>query len=136
MRRSDHEEVPSAESLARKSRFFPHFRVLQLTPAVRCIQGLVTTTWAIVMTLMGVVQSYGGLLAARLALGVAEAGLFPVSDRKYRQGRRHDLTAGLFLGRHSVPLELVPSSPLAIPCRLFLRCRYSCGSFQWVRLGW
>ncbi|KWU42671.1 MFS general substrate transporter [Rhodotorula sp. JG-1b] len=39
--------------------------------------GLVTTTWAIVMTLMGVVQSYGGLLAARLALGVAEAGLFP-----------------------------------------------------------
>lgn len=38
-----------------------------------------TTTWAIVMTLMGVVQSYGGLLAARLALGVAEAGLFPVS---------------------------------------------------------
>ncbi|GAA5882153.1 hypothetical protein JCM3774_002944 [Rhodotorula dairenensis] len=39
--------------------------------------GLVTTTWAIVMTLMGVVQNYGGLLAARLALGVAEAGLFP-----------------------------------------------------------
>ncbi|GAA5988437.1 hypothetical protein JCM10908_003565 [Rhodotorula pacifica] len=39
--------------------------------------GLVTTTWAIVMTLMGVVQSYGGLLAARLALGIAEAGLFP-----------------------------------------------------------
>ena len=45
------------------------------------IQGLVTTTWAIVMTLMGVVQSYGGLLAARLALGVAEAGLFPVRCR-------------------------------------------------------
>lgn len=27
------------------------------------------------MTLMGVVQSFGGLLAARLALGIAEAGL-------------------------------------------------------------
>ncbi|GAA5913374.1 hypothetical protein JCM8208_004745 [Rhodotorula glutinis] len=39
--------------------------------------GLVTTTWAIVMTLMGVVQNFGGLLACRLALGVAEAGLFP-----------------------------------------------------------
>ncbi|GAA5946567.1 hypothetical protein JCM3775_002142 [Rhodotorula graminis] len=39
--------------------------------------GLVTTVWAIVMTLMGVVTSFGGLLAARLALGVAEAGLFP-----------------------------------------------------------
>lgn len=34
--------------------------------------GLVTTVWAIVMTLMGVVKSYGGLLAARLALGIAE----------------------------------------------------------------
>ncbi|GAA6016044.1 hypothetical protein JCM8202_005391 [Rhodotorula sphaerocarpa] len=39
--------------------------------------GLVTTVWAIVMTLMGVVKSYGGLLAARLALGIAESGLFP-----------------------------------------------------------
>lgn len=33
--------------------------------------------WGIVMTLMGVVQSYGGLLAARFFLGVAEAGFFP-----------------------------------------------------------
>jgi sugar phosphate permease len=39
--------------------------------------GLVTTTWAVVMTCMGVVQSFGGLLAARLCLGIAEAGLFP-----------------------------------------------------------
>jgi hypothetical protein len=29
------------------------------------------------MTLMGIVQSYKGLLAARFFLGVAEAGLFP-----------------------------------------------------------
>jgi hypothetical protein len=29
------------------------------------------------MTLMGIVQNYHGLLAARLFLGVAEAGLFP-----------------------------------------------------------
>lgn len=29
------------------------------------------------MTLMGVVQSYGGLIACRLALGIAESGLFP-----------------------------------------------------------
>ena len=33
--------------------------------------------WGIVMTLMGVVQSYGGLLAARFFLGIAEAGFFP-----------------------------------------------------------
>lgn len=29
------------------------------------------------MTLMGIVQSYRGLLVARIFLGVAEAGLFP-----------------------------------------------------------
>ena len=29
------------------------------------------------MTLMGIVQSFNGLLSARLFLGVAEAGLFP-----------------------------------------------------------
>ena len=33
--------------------------------------------WGIVMTLMGVVQSYGGLLAARFFLGITEAGFFP-----------------------------------------------------------
>jgi hypothetical protein len=33
--------------------------------------------WGIVMTLMGIVQSYEGLLIARIFLGVTEAGLFP-----------------------------------------------------------
>ena len=33
--------------------------------------------WGIVMTLMGLVNSYGGLLACRLVLGAAESGLFP-----------------------------------------------------------
>ena len=32
------------------------------------------------MTLMGIVQGYGGLLAARFFLGVAEAGLFPAAS--------------------------------------------------------
>ncbi|GAA5969811.1 hypothetical protein JCM3765_002193 [Sporobolomyces pararoseus] len=39
--------------------------------------GGITIVWGIVMTLMGVVTSFGGLIAARLALGIAEAGLFP-----------------------------------------------------------
>lgn len=39
--------------------------------------GGLTTTWGICMTLHGVVQNYGGLHAARIALGVAEAGFFP-----------------------------------------------------------
>lgn len=33
--------------------------------------------WGTVMTLMGLVQSYHGLLIARVFLGVAEAGLYP-----------------------------------------------------------
>jgi MFS family permease len=33
--------------------------------------------WGLIMTLMGLVENYAGLLAARFFLGVAEAGLFP-----------------------------------------------------------
>ncbi|CAI7647949.1 unnamed protein product [Penicillium bialowiezense] len=38
---------------------------------------LIMVAWGIVMTLMGVVHNYSGLLATRLFLGVAEAGLYP-----------------------------------------------------------
>ena len=34
-------------------------------------------SWGLVMTLMGIVQNYAGLLTARIFLGVTEAGLFP-----------------------------------------------------------
>ncbi|KAK4502735.1 hypothetical protein PRZ48_006161 [Zasmidium cellare] len=37
----------------------------------------IMVAWGVVMTLMGIVQNYSGLLAARIFLGVAEAGLFP-----------------------------------------------------------
>ncbi|KAF2430788.1 MFS general substrate transporter [Tothia fuscella] len=37
----------------------------------------IMVAWGIVMTLMGIVQGYKGLLAARFFLGVTEAGLFP-----------------------------------------------------------
>ncbi|KAH7333921.1 putative MFS transporter [Rhizoctonia solani] len=37
----------------------------------------ITFAWGIVATLTGIVQSYGGLIACRLILGVFEAGLFP-----------------------------------------------------------
>ncbi|KKY16812.1 putative high-affinity nicotinic acid transporter [Phaeomoniella chlamydospora] len=37
----------------------------------------IMVAWGIVMTLMGLVKSYSGLLTARIFLGVAEAGLFP-----------------------------------------------------------
>jgi len=38
---------------------------------------MIMIAWGIVMTLMGLVNSYGGLLACRLFLGTAESGLFP-----------------------------------------------------------
>jgi len=37
----------------------------------------IMVSWGIVMTLMGIVQNYTGLLIARIFLGVTEAGLFP-----------------------------------------------------------
>lgn len=36
-------------------------------------------SWGLVMTLMGLVNSYGGLLAGRFFLGVTEAGFFPAA---------------------------------------------------------
>lgn len=37
----------------------------------------IMVAWGIVMTLMGIVQNYHGLLIARIFLGITEAGLFP-----------------------------------------------------------
>lgn len=37
----------------------------------------ITTSWGIIATLTGVCQSYGGLIACRLFLGLVEGGLFP-----------------------------------------------------------
>ena len=37
----------------------------------------IMVSWGVVMTLMGIVQNFNGLLIARIFLGVAEAGLFP-----------------------------------------------------------
>lgn len=39
--------------------------------------GILVTTWGVIMTLHGIVQNFGGLLALRLLLGVFEAGFFP-----------------------------------------------------------
>ncbi|KAF2271751.1 MFS general substrate transporter [Westerdykella ornata] len=52
-------------------------------------------SWGLVMTLMGLVSSYGGLLAARWFLGVTESGFFPAATflltlwyRRYEVQRR------------------------------------------------
>ena len=37
----------------------------------------IMVAWCVVCILMGIVHNYGGLLAARAALGIAEGGLFP-----------------------------------------------------------
>jgi MFS family permease len=47
----------------------------RLTPRIFFTR--IVLAWGIIMTLMGLVTSYKGLLAVRFMLGVAEAGLFP-----------------------------------------------------------
>lgn len=49
----------------------------RLTPRV-FFTGIILL-WGLIMTLMGLVTNYAGLLACRWFLGLAEAGLFPVS---------------------------------------------------------
>ncbi|KAJ9632925.1 hypothetical protein H2204_007493 [Knufia peltigerae] len=56
---------------------------------------IICFAWGLVMTLMGLVNSYSGLLAARIFLGVAEAGFFPAATflltiwyRRYEVQRR------------------------------------------------
>ena len=41
---------------------------------------IIVLAWGTVMTLMGIVQNYAGLLAARFFLGITEAGLFPAAS--------------------------------------------------------
>ena len=55
--------------------------IKKMTPRVYFT--LIILSWGIIMTLMGLVENFSGLLAARFFLGVAEAGLFPgeLTDR-------------------------------------------------------
>ncbi|KAK7698164.1 hypothetical protein SLS64_012839 [Diaporthe eres] len=46
---------------------------------------IIMVAWGTVMTLMGIVRNYQGLLAARLFLGVTEAGLYPARRLGFRQ---------------------------------------------------
>lgn len=50
----------------------------------------IMVAWGIVMTLMGIVQSFQGLFAARFFLGVTEAGLFPGVSYFLTQWYRRD----------------------------------------------
>ncbi|OAQ66151.2 MFS transporter [Pochonia chlamydosporia 170] len=54
----------------------PSNLVLKLFTPRRWI-AFITISWGLVATLMGLVNSYGSLLACRLLLGAVEAGLFP-----------------------------------------------------------
>ncbi|KAJ7881432.1 MFS general substrate transporter [Mycena leptocephala] len=60
----------------------------------------ITVVWGIIMTLMGLVKTYPQLVGARICLGVAEAGLFPLTlwyPRHMLQWR-----IGLFFGAASL----------------------------------
>lgn len=47
----------------------------------------IMVAWGIVMTLMGIVRNYHGLLIARIFLGLTEAGLFPGVAVRYARNR-------------------------------------------------
>lgn len=57
--------------------FEPFSNALLKLMTPRVFFTLIILVWGAIMTLMGVVTNYPGLLAARFFLGVAEAGLFP-----------------------------------------------------------
>ncbi|KAJ4350423.1 uncharacterized protein N0V89_009044 [Didymosphaeria variabile] len=68
--------------------------ILKLMRPSRWI-AILMLAWGLVMTLMGLVHSYGGLLAGRFFLGVAESGFFPAATflltlwyRRYEVQRR------------------------------------------------
>jgi MFS family permease len=57
----------------------------RLTP--RIFFTIIIVVWGVIMTLMGLVTNFKGLLAARWFLGVAEAGLFPGNEHRVRHSR-------------------------------------------------
>lgn len=86
--------------------------------------GGLCVTWGITMTLHGVVQSYGGLIAARIALGIAEAGFFPGFVLRIHYDPDIQLNSQCCLDL----LKLVPPNNVANSnCSLLHRFR-SCGS--------
>ncbi|KAL4977929.1 hypothetical protein BDW66DRAFT_165317 [Aspergillus desertorum] len=81
--------------------------IKKLTPS-RYI-ATISIIWGVIATLTGITQSYGGLIACRLLLGVVEAGLFP--------GLMTYLT--LFYSKHEIALRtgyLFSSAALAGAC--------------------
>ncbi|KAL3473496.1 histidine phosphatase superfamily [Aspergillus californicus] len=81
--------------------------IKKLTPS-RYIASI-SVIWGIIATLTGITQSYGGLIACRLLLGVVEAGLFP--------GLMTYLT--MFYSKHEIALRtgyLFSSAALAGAC--------------------
>jgi MFS family permease len=55
----------------------PSNQILVLVKRPSWYIGGIAVAWGTVMTLTGIVQNFGGLIAARIALGIAEAGFFP-----------------------------------------------------------
>lgn len=102
---------------------------MAVIPSIEPCSGSDIESRGIVMTLMGVVQNYTGLLIARIFLGVTEAGLFPgvaVSSPFAEQHIFSVLMPRLVLFDHVV---LPPRNP-ASHCVVLLSCLH-CRSLQW-----
>lgn len=69
----------------------------RLTP--RVFFTAIILSWGLIMTLMGLVTNYAGLLACRWFLGLAEAGLFPGWSSKSLRARASADTSSLSMQR-------------------------------------
>jgi len=71
----------------------------------------IMVSWGIVMTLMGIVKDYHGLLISRIFLGVTEAGLFPGVAVSHQQAV-HDR---LCMSCHRRPRPRADQGPTVLP---------------------
>lgn len=74
--------------------------------------GILVLSWGSIMTLMGVVQNFGGLCAARFFLGLCEAGFFP--------------------GAIYLVGQWYPPRPNSVSHGVVLLCQCRFGGFFWV----
>lgn len=80
----------------------------------------ITTCWGLIATLSGLTQSYAGLIACRVLLGLFEAGLFPgcvvslISDLLAHQHSTEDMQSDASPDRGCLCPQLHHGTPLCI----------------------
>lgn len=93
----------------------------------------IMVAWGIVMTLMGIVQNYHGLLISRIFLGVTEAGLFPGVAVCYPFPEYRIQADHLVLPHHVVLPPRDPAPPGSVLLGRFYRRCFQRSTSLWHR---